>query len=302
MSIKDINKENYTADRPINSEKEDAFQRYGFAKRIAETITKRQSKESIVFGLFGAWGEGKTSIINFIQNEISNQDANYIQITFNPWRFTDEAALLTSFFNTLASELKKNIPEEVQTKSNKKYWIQKIWKSITTSNDEPLKTSTENIGELIQKYGKIAAIFGAAEVAETIGKAISNVDLDELKARIEKLLEENKKRIIIYLDDIDRLDKTEIHSIFRLVKLTGDFSFTVYILSFDQEMVASAIGERFGSGDKKAGESFLEKIIQVPLNIPKAQPDSLKKFCFSLVDNALYINEISLTMEIILNN
>ena len=295
MSIEDINKENYTADRPLNSEKEDAFQRYGFAKRIAETITNRQIKESIVFGLFGAWGEGKTSIINFIKYEISNQGDNYIQITFNPWRFTDEAALLTSFFNTLASELKKSIPEEVLTKSKKKNWIQKKWESITISKEEPLKTSTENIGELIQKYGKIAAIFGAGEVAETIGKAISNVDLDKLKARIEKLLEENKKRIIIYLDDIDRLDKTEIHSIFRLVKLTGDFSYTTYILSFDQEMVASAIGERFGSGDKKAGESFLEKIIQIPLNIPKAQPDSLKKFCFSLVENALNINEISLT-------
>lgn len=297
MSIEEINKENYIADKPTNSEKEDAFQRYGFAKRIAETITNRQSKESIVFGLFGAWGEGKTSIINFIQNEISNQGDSYIQITFNPWRFTDEAALLTSFFNTLASELKKSIPEETQTKAKKKNWIQNNWKKFTTSKDEPLKTSTENIGELIQKYGKIAAIFGAGEVAETIGKAISNVDVDKLKARIEKLLEENKKRIIIYLDDIDRLDRTEIHSIFRLVKLTGDFSYTVYILSFDQEMVASAIGERFGSGDKKAGESFLEKIIQVPLNIPKAQPDSLKKFCFSLVDKALNINEISLTEE-----
>ncbi|MBA3986124.1 MAG: hypothetical protein H0X63_06035 [Flavobacteriales bacterium] len=257
----------------------------------------RQSKESIVFGLFGAWGEGKTSIINFIQSEISKQGEDYIQITFNPWRFTDEAALLTSFFNTLASEIKKRIPEEIQTKSKKKNWVKKKWERITTFDDEPLKTSTENIGELIQKYGKITAIFGAGEVAETIGKAISNVNLDKLKTRIEKLLEENKKRIIIYLDDIDRLDKSEIHSIFRLVKLTGDFSYTAYILSFDQEMVASAIGERFGQGDKKAGECFLEKIIQVPLNIPKAQPDSLKKFCFKLVDNALNINAISLTEE-----
>jgi hypothetical protein len=62
-------------------------------------------------------------------------------------------------------------------------------------------------------------------------------------------------------------------------------------------MVASAIGQRFGSGDEKAGKSFLEKIIQVPLNIPKAQPDSLKKFCLSRIDNVLRINEISLTEE-----
>ena len=288
MTEEKTNIENYTADRPVLSESEDAFQRYGFAKRIAKTIINRQNKESIVFGIFGAWGEGKTSVINFIQKEISNAGDDYIQITFNPWRFTDETALLTSFFNTLAYNI-KNTFENKGAKSKKKKWYQR--------SDEPLKTSSENIGDLFQKYGKAAAIFGAGEALEAIGKAFSDVDIDELKKRIEKLLEENKKRIVIYIDDIDRLDKTEIHSILRLVKLTGDFSYTTYVLSFDQHMVASAIGERFGSGDKKAGDNFLEKIIQVPLNIPKAQPDSLKKFCFKLIDNALNTNNISPTED-----
>lgn len=62
-------------------------------------------------------------------------------------------------------------------------------------------------------------------------------------------------------------------------------------------MVASAIGDRFGSGDKKAGENFLEKIIQVPLTIPKAQPDALKKFCFQLVNNAIKNSKVELSEE-----
>lgn len=298
--MENIEPEHYTADRPITSEKEDAFQRYGFSKRIADTITNRKSNDSIVFGLFGAWGEGKTSVINFIKREISNAGDDYIQITFNPWRFTDEAALLTSFFNTLATEIKKAVPLETEEEgaSDRKNigWL-KRQREKWENNKEPLKTNKEAVGDLIQKYGKLAAIFGAGEAAETIGKAISNVDIETLKSRIETLLEVHKKRIVIFLDDIDRLDKSEIHSIFRLVKLTGDFSYTSYILSFDEEMVAASIGERFGSGDKKAGESFLEKIIQVPLNIPKAQPDALKKFCFKLVDNAINLNKVELTKD-----
>jgi predicted KAP-like P-loop ATPase len=121
--------EHYTSDRPIFSEKEDAFQRYPFSKRIADTITNRKSKDSIVFGLFGAWGEGKTSVINFIKKEISSAGDEYIQITFNPWRFTDEAALLTSFFNTLATEIKKAVPieteEKVDSPSKKKGWLKR---------------------------------------------------------------------------------------------------------------------------------------------------------------------------------
>ncbi len=292
------NTEHYTSDKPINKENEDRFQRYGFAKRIAETIVSRNSKDSIVLGLFGAWGEGKSSVINFIKSEISSTSEDFIQLTFNPWRFTDEAALLTSFFNTLASEIKKSIPKEEEPKPKK--WIgRKIdnWKKSFDENKEPLKTNSEAIGDLIQKYGKVVSIFGAGEAAEAIGKAISDIDIETLKSRIEKLLEESNKKIVIYIDDIDRLEKSEIHSIFRLVKLTGDFSYTSYLLSFDENMVAASIGERFGSGDKKAGENFLEKIIQVPLKIPKAQPEALKKFCFELVDKSLLINKVDVPKD-----
>ena len=77
--------------------------------------------------------------------------------------------------------------------------------------------------------------------------------------------------------------------------LTADFSNTTYILSFDEAMVAAAIGERFGAGDKNSGMSFLEKIIQIPLTIPKAQPEALKKFCFDMVDNAINAAAVTLT-------
>ncbi len=284
--------ENFLADKPISEEKEDKFQRYNFSKRIAETIINRTSSDSIVIGLYGAWGEGKTSVLNFIKQELNPHHPSVIHFTFNPWRFTDEAALLTSFFNTLASELKKSIKEENSTeeKSKKKT-------SWFGEKKGHLKTNTETIGEIIQEYGKVVSIFGAGEAAEAIGKAISNVDIEKLKGRIERLLADNKKRIVIFIDDIDRLEKSEIHAIFRLVKLTGDFAYTTYLLSFDENMVSSAIGERFGTGDQKAGLNFLEKIIQIPLKLPLAQKAALKNYCFKLVEQSLNSSEIVLTEE-----
>src|SRR6185503_2803243 len=63
---------------------------------------------------------------------------------------------------------------------------------------------------------------------------------------------------------------------------------------FDEQMVSAAIGERFGEGNQKSGQSFLEKIIQVPLEIPIAQPEALKLFCFEFVDKAVDSNSISI--------
>jgi predicted KAP-like P-loop ATPase len=284
-----------SSDRPVTKEEEDRFQRFEFSKRIADKIIGTSESDSIVIGIFGAWGEGKTSLINFIESELTKNN-KIIPIRFNPWRFTDEATLLVSFFNTLANEIKKSFPIEASKEgliNRKTSWFLNKW----NEKKEPLKTNKETIGDIIEKYGKIVSIFGAGEAAESIGKALSNVNIDTLKTRFEKLLIESKKKLVIFIDDIDRLDKQEIHAIFRLVKLTADFSNTFYVLAFDQEMVASAIGDRFGEGDKQAGLSFLEKIIQVPLKIPIAQPDALKQYCFELIDKSISYSEISLSKD-----
>ncbi len=264
---------NFSSDRPISNQQEDKFQRYEFAKRIANTIVDRESEDCIVIGVYGAWGEGKTSVINFIETELKEMD-NIIAIKFNPWRYNDENSLLIQFFQKLAVALDAN-----------------------------LKTTGEKIGSLFKKYGKLLKIdipligVNIGDAVEGAGDILGDVDIENLKERIGAILKENKSKVVIFIDDIDRLDKVEIHSIFRLVKLTADFLNTTYILSFDEEMVSAAIGERFGAGNQKSGQNFLEKIIQVPLKIPVAQPEALKQFCFQLVDKAINSNNISLTED-----
>ena len=264
---------NFSSDRPISSQQEDKFQRYEFAKRIANTIVERESEDCIVIGIYGAWGEGKTSVINFIETELKDRES-IVPIKFNPWRYNDENSLLIQFFQKLAVALDTNI-----------------------------RTKGEKIGSLFKKYGKLLKIdipligVNIGDAVEGAGDIFGDVDIETLKERIGKILKENKSKVVIFIDDIDRLDKIEIHSIFRLVKLTADFLNTTYILSFDEEMVSAAIGERFGSGNQKSGQNFLEKIIQVPLKIPVAQPEALKQFCFQLVDKAISSNNISLTEE-----
>lgn len=258
---------NFSSDVPISNQKEDKFQRYGFAKRIANTIVERESEDCIVIGVYGAWGEGKTSVINFIETELKGKE-NILCIKFNPWRYYDENSLLTQFFQKLATTLNAN-----------------------------LKKDKEKLGDFFKKYGKLLSIDvpligNMGEKVEAAGEILAEVDIETLKERIGAILKENKSRIVVFIDDIDRLDKNEIHSVFRLVKLTADFTNTTYILSFDEEMVAAAIGERFGEGNQKSGRNFLEKIIQVPLKIPVAQPEALKKFCFELIDNAIESNNV----------
>lgn len=256
--------ENYFADKPVEIEKEDKFQRYPFSKRIAQTIINRQTNDCLVIGINGKWGEGKSSVLHFIEREIEIENT-IKRIHLNPWRYNNEEQLLENFLY--------KISESIGQKINKHKKV---------------------VGEFVSKYGKFD-LFGFD--IENIGKSLALIDLESLKGRINQYLLENSCKIVVFIDDIDRLDKNEIYALFKLLKLTADFSNTTYLLSFDKDMVASAIGEQFGKGNKEAGENFLEKIIQVSLNIPKAQTNALRKYTLDLINNIINLNALNIPKD-----
>jgi predicted KAP-like P-loop ATPase len=85
----------FRPDKPVSLQKEDKFQRYSFAKRVAEIVSSGKYNKSLVIGIYGKWGQGKTSVMQFIKNEIPD---NAVTINFNPWQFQDQQQLLNSFF------------------------------------------------------------------------------------------------------------------------------------------------------------------------------------------------------------
>jgi len=257
---------NYSSDAPISSKDDDRFSRWTFSERIAQVISKRSDPSSIVLGLYGVWGDGKTSVLNFIEEALIDDD-NVICIKFNPWRFGSEEELLTGFFMNIAEAL-----------------------------DTQLIKTGDKLKDILKKVApSIGAAAGVKGVGESIVSFISGPDVVELKNRIEQELESAKKRVLILMDDIDRLEKSEIHAIFRLVKLTADFKYTSYILAFDKDIVAASLQEKYSSAINNAGEAFLEKIIQVPLHLPLVEKNVLREFCFKGVDEALSIAEIKLS-------
>ncbi|PIT24986.1 hypothetical protein BGI37_08460 [Snodgrassella alvi] len=259
------NKQFY-ADAPVSSKEEDKFSRWKFAKAVADVIAKREDSSGLVIGLYGVWGNGKTSVLNFIQESLESEE-KVICIKFNPWRYGTENDLLKGFFFTIAKAL--NI--KLITKFDK-------CKSFIKKNTAPVASivNMEGLGNIISSF-------------------ITPIDTDELKKRIEKKLGKAQKRVLILIDDVDRLDKAEIQLLFKIVKLISDFKYTAYILAFDKDIVASALQDRYAGTNHNAGEAFLEKIIQIPLHLPPVHKGLLQQICYDGINSALAVAEIELT-------
>lgn len=268
-------------DRPLTDPSHDHFQRAPFAKRIAETLISRPSSDSIVVGLYGKWGEGKSTVLNFIRQSLAEEPDKVAVLNFNPWRFSDETQLLVNFFGELAGIINQN---------------------LLTDRQRVIKGFGSYVAPLIPSFSLGPVSADISKSLEALLK-MAQPEVDEQRQRIEQLIVESSKRVVVIIDDIDRLEKTQIQAVFRLVKLTADFKQTAYLLAFDDAMVARAIGEVFTSGTEEdaggrtllAGQNFLEKIIQVPLRLPPARADALLDFCFKRVDEALLEAGIEIT-------
>lgn len=253
---------------------EDLFNFKHYADKVKKIIQlNSNSVESLSIGIYGKWGEGKTSFLNIIKHKIEHfeKDENgkeYLAFDFNPWRYSSEEEMLSDFFDGIA----------------KRFYVEK-------------KTNSQKIGDQIAKYSKylkaikISATVGMPKVLnskiefnpdkifEALGGDLAGeqITIEKLKIKVNNAINEANFKVIIFIDDLDRLDKDEIYTILKLIKLNANFNNFIFIITLDTEHVSKAIKHRYGD-DIEDGKLFLEKIINIPIHLPKIEDEDLQLF------------------------
>lgn len=256
----------YYSDKPIDLEQNDRLGRNSFAKLLAKSILNLNNQDTFSVGLFGKWGSGKTSIVNMMLHEIElNQQTlpeneKFIVIRFEPWNFSNTNQLLTQFFIRLSNEF-RSIQDENLTKIGEA--LEKYADAFELLNSIPY------IGNILSFLGKK----GAEEVGSKLKNSIEEQDILKQKEFVINLLEKQSNKILVIIDDIDRLSDEQIRQVFQLVTSVAKFPNTIYLLVFDKDIVVKAL-EKVQEG---SGEDYLEKIIQMPIQIPNAQPEKIRQ-------------------------
>lgn len=251
-------------DLPIHSASEDKLNRKSFAQSLAKVLLEYSAPSSFSVGLFGEWGSGKTSLINLVLDDIERIDERTVIVRFNPWLCSDSKQLITQFFKQLARAIKM-----------KKAKADQLWELIDQYADVlDAANAIPFAGAAFVAAGRFLKSKARTKVAE------KESDLQGKKDEIVKELFKQNTKIIVAIDDIDRLTEKEIVAVFQLVKSLGDFPNTVYLLAFDYNVVVKALSE-VQQGD---GKAYLEKIIQVPFEIPTPNLQSIYETLFSKID------------------
>lgn len=242
------------ADTPLENPRDDRLGYAPFAKNLADALCGVTADECLVFALYGSWGSGKTTCINFILDYIAKKPENQrpIVVRFNPWWFSGHGELLQQFFREFCVALGK---EERFKKA-----IEFIADLLKIASEIPEPTG----------FGKITAKVASLWLKQTAKEK----EAWRVREEIRGSLLGQDKRILVVIDDIDRIPSEEIRDLFKVMKAVADFPKTTYLLAFDKDVVVKALE----SVQKTPGEEYLEKIVQVPFHLPMPDKVTLRKF------------------------
>ena len=273
----------YSTDKPIEKQEDDLLGRASFSNQLGKAIYGYEEESSLVIGLFGEWGTGKTSIINMVENEIlrlsSNGNKEPFIIRFSPWNYTDKDNLISLFFESLQTKLK-----DFDTK--------KIYNSVRKALCD-YANALDVLSYIPGVSPKVVEIIKA--IAKGQGEWLEDTpDLDKSRKILEEELIKINRKIIVIIDDIDRLTNIQIRDIFQLVKQVADFPNVIYILVMDRNVVQSALTAVHEIDD---GNEYLEKIIQIPLEIPQLSKEKLNNIFLNQLEAILKNTSIEVKID-----
>lgn len=234
----------------------------------------------ITVGIQGEWGSGKTSLINSIHHAFE-PDEKIKQIWINSWEYsllsTPEEALL-KIVNRIIDELIDADPDKARV-DKIKGGAEKIFKGAL------------RVGAQVALGNEAANV--ARELLDSSAQSISELrrHLGEVVKGMADRTSNPYEKVIIYVDDLDRIEPRNAVAILELLKNIFSVPKCVFILAIDYQVVVKGLEHKFGRQTPENEwefRAFFDKIIQLPFMMPMGQYD-IGKYVNSLLLNIGFV-------------
>lgn len=253
-------------DRPVTTFAEDKLDRKPL---ILSLVRRLISDGAAVVALIGAYGDGKTSILHLLESELKNRKS--IVVRFKSSLPGDELTLVSTLFNSIAGQLRGRF--------------------------------------FVHRLGRILARF-ARRISGPASKATSSLremfaepsQQDDLRELTDKLANLPVHRVVVLLDDMDRMQGSELRMLLKIIRATEGYPKLSFVCAFNKKALVDSLvrhqvidrisfnfaakGKTVTSGtavgqvaadDTHAGYEYLEKFFPVQVPVPKLDDAQIGK-------------------------
>lgn len=291
------------ADAPITRWDQDQLDRAPIAGRIAQILSARGGSEGRVFAIRGAWGFGKSSLKNLVMEALSLQHPAIQVLDFNPWQWGENDAIARALFTQMAGKLGgvHGAPAAKRAKSLRRYG------GLLVGGAAQLKKAGQNatgIATLLTVAAGMSVTLGltwpgieAKSVAlasavfaglalvigywlNWIGRDRTTDSLEEVREELVAQLSALERPLIVFVDDIDRLEPDQIRMVIRQIKANASLPNINFVLLYQPSIVEKAL-EPVAAGE---GRDYLEKIVQASFDLPPVTGATLLSIFLNQLD------------------
>jgi len=254
-------------DDAISTAEDDRLGTAHVARRTARLITETHSYESsMVIGLVGPWGSGKSSIVAMCCEALTQMDDRWAIGKFTPWATSDSASMMADFYASLSGAL----PED------KAKALRKGLGRLARAGTSALK--------LLPVAGDTAADL----LEQAADKLLEQPSWDEAFKQASERLRELGTPVLIVVDDVDRLQRVELINVLKVIRLLGRFPGVSYLLAYDEQTLFSNLERaELGTDTRQAARLFMEKVVQYPITVPPLLPSQILEELDTGLDEAL---------------
>ena len=270
----------FDPDHPLSpGYKEDRLGFRSVAGMLASSLLRQATNRGLVVSIEGVWGSGKSSLVNLLVCELQGSQKHTPEIVrFEPWLVGDRDGMLVELMSDLASavksiEVRGNRRKEIKGKTKTLAKKLRGYAAVLSRRSIPLARLAEAAG----LPGAGLAATGLAAGAEILNTADVERPLWQTKADLIDELNSLDRRIVVIVDDLDRLEPRESAEMMRLIRAVADFPNIIYVLCYDRNILSANLGKAISVED---GASFLEKIVQVTFKVPQPEAFDLRKWIF----------------------
>ncbi|MGE8450873.1 MAG: P-loop NTPase fold protein [Pseudomonadales bacterium] len=222
----------FLTDDEIETEEEDILENDDQAKSFADTVMASGAHSGLVFGIDGPWGTGKTSFLNLAEQRWRGAGGDSVIVfRFEPLRYASDPDLSERLIRELSATIQRRVfvPEFQPAASRYSRMLKGKADLSFLGFKLSLEPSSETIDELLE-------------------------DIDDVLKRI-------RRRVIIIVDDLDRLEAKMVNNVLFTVRRTFKLSQATYILCYDTENLVG------GKDEGERARGFLEKFVNVKLSL-----------------------------------
>ncbi len=277
-----------------------------YAKTLADIIANPDTDTPLTIGVFGGWGQGKTSLMSMVRRRLEEETADtpfpVRPVWFNAWLYSREKALWRALISRVLEKVRQFPTLDQEALDSLRRLEARLYPPAAPAGGHltlasgalpgldgaslPALTCLELLRRQAERDGgptdRLQTLIADVETSQALTRRDQIAALDDFRRHFKLIVEKHvvrHGRLAVFVDDLDRCLPDKAVEVLEAVKLFLDVPGCVFVLGVARQIIEEGIRVRYADyAAQLDGAQYLEKIIQIPFNLPPIPPGAVQGY------------------------